>query len=63
MAKSRFNKNSKITIGKNSNRGDAKDLNEFVEVADNIDSSTDLSTAYPSLRHTIEQRLKKDSSS
>ena len=63
MAKSRFSKKSKITLGKNSNRGDAKDLSEFIKNADHIDSSKDLSTASPDLRHGIKQRLKKDSSS
>ena len=61
MAKSRFSKKSKITLGKNSNRGDAKDLSEFIKNADHIDSSKDLSTAFPALKHGLSQ--KKDSSS
>jgi len=61
MAKSRFSKKSKITLGKNSHRGDAKDLSGFIKNADHIDSSTDLSTAFPALKHGLSQR--KDSSS
>ena len=59
MAKSRFSKKSKITLSKNSNRGDAKDLSAFIKGADHIDSSKDLSTAFPALKHGLNQRLKE----
>tara|TARA_B100000579_G_C22584848_1_gene735241 strand:+ start:294 stop:554 length:261 start_codon:yes stop_codon:yes gene_type:complete len=59
-SRSRFSKKFNITLaGKDS----AKEIRNFIEDADHIDSSTDLSTASPDLRHGIKQRLKKDSSS
>ncbi len=59
-SRSRFSRKHNVTLaGKDS----AKVIVNFIDDADHIDSNTDLSTAFPALKHGIKQRLQKISNS
>ena len=62
MAKSRFNRKYNLSVRKRSN-DDAKSTADFIEAANHINNSHDLSTATPMLKHGFENRFKKDSDS
>ena len=62
MAKSRFNRKYNISVRKRSN-DDAKSTAEFIKASDHINQGSDLSTATPMLKHSFENRFRKESDS